>query len=50
MTNSFLLAPDVAEVFSNAEAVNEALRVLINIANAKIKGQHNSEQGRSLAC
>ncbi len=31
-TNLLLLDPDVAEAFPNAEAVNEALRLLIQIA------------------
>ena len=31
-TNLVLLSPDVAEVFSSEEAVNEALRSLINLA------------------
>jgi hypothetical protein len=31
-TNVVLLAPDVAKVFKNAEAVNNALRGLIEIA------------------
>jgi hypothetical protein len=31
-TNLVLLDPDVAEAFPNAEAVNEALRLLIQIA------------------
>jgi hypothetical protein len=31
-TNLVLLSPDVAKVFSTDEAVNEALRSLINIA------------------
>lgn len=31
-TNIVLLSPDVAKVFSTEEAVNEALRSLINIA------------------
>jgi len=30
-----LLAPDVAEVFPNDEAVNEALRLLIRIAKTQ---------------
>ena len=34
-TNLILLEPDVAEVFSTAEAVNEALRLLIKIAQAQ---------------
>ena len=31
-TNLVLLSPDVAKVFSSEEAVNEALRSLINLA------------------
>jgi hypothetical protein len=31
------LAPDVAEVFSDDQAVNEALRLLIKIARTEIK-------------
>jgi hypothetical protein len=31
-TNLILLAPDVAKVFKNAEAVNSALRSLIEVA------------------
>lgn len=31
-TNIVMLAPDVAEVFSDSESVNEALRALIRIA------------------
>jgi hypothetical protein len=31
-TNVIVLAPDVAAAFPNDEAVNEALRLLINIA------------------
>ncbi len=31
-TNLILLDPDVAQAFPNAEAVNEALRLLIQIA------------------
>ena len=34
-TNVVLLDPDVAEVFSNATAVNEALRLLVTVADAK---------------
>jgi len=36
-TNLVLLAPDVAEVFPNDEAVNEALRLLMKIAKAQVK-------------
>lgn len=32
-TNLILLAPDVAEVFSTEEAVNEALRLVIKLKN-----------------
>ena len=34
------LAPDVATVFRNAEAVNEALRLLIKIAQTTSPSQH----------
>ncbi len=33
-TNLVLLEPDVAKVFSNARAVNDALRLLMNVAKA----------------
>ena len=36
-TNLVLLAPDVARVFPNDEAVNEALRLLIKIANTQVE-------------
>lgn len=32
-TNLVLLAPDVASAFPNAEAVNEALRMVMQLAN-----------------
>jgi hypothetical protein len=35
-TNLVLLSPDVAKVFSTEEAVNEALRSLINLAEKSI--------------
>ncbi len=35
-TNLILLAPDVAEVFKDNESVNEALRLLIKIAERKV--------------
>jgi hypothetical protein len=35
-TNLVLLSPDVAKVFSSDEAVNEALRSLINLAEKSI--------------
>lgn len=36
-TNLVLLEKDVAEVFSDAKSVNEALRTLIRITKAKAK-------------
>ncbi len=35
-TNIVLLEPDVAKVFSNAEEVNNALRVLIKVAKKQL--------------
>ena len=35
-TNVILLQPDVAEVFSSAEAVNTALRSLMNVAQKSV--------------
>ena len=35
-TNVVLLDPDVAEVFRDAAAVNEALRLLVSVADAKV--------------
>ena len=35
-TNVVLLEPDVAEVFQDSETVNQALRVLINIAKNRV--------------
>jgi hypothetical protein len=37
-TNVILLDPDVAEVFRDATAVNEALRLLVSIARARVAG------------
>jgi len=34
-TNVVLLDPDVADVFPNAKAVNDALRMLVAVADAK---------------
>jgi len=36
-SNVVLLDPDIAEVFPNAKAVNDALRVLVNVARAKVR-------------
>ena len=35
-TNVVLLEPDVAEVFRDSESVNQALRVLIEIAKSQV--------------
>ena len=35
-TNIVLLDPDVAEVFRDAAAVNDALRLLVSVAEAKV--------------
>lgn len=35
-TNLVLLEPDIAEVFRDSESVNQALRVLINIAKNQV--------------
>lgn len=35
-SNIVVLAPDVAEAFPNAEAVNNALRALVNIARQNV--------------
>ena len=43
-TNIVLLSPDVAKVFSSEEAVNEALRSLINLAE-KSTGRTNRSTG-----
>jgi hypothetical protein len=36
-TNLVLLDPDVADAFPSAKAVNEALRVLVNVASKKVR-------------
>ncbi len=36
-TNLVLLSPDVAAAFPDAESVNEALRVLVQVANRGVK-------------
>lgn len=35
-SNVVVLAPDVAEAFPNAEAVNNALRALVNVARQNV--------------
>ncbi|MBM4038464.1 MAG: hypothetical protein FJ290_08115 [Planctomycetes bacterium] len=41
-TNLALLAPDVAKAFPNDEAVNDALRVLIKVAQTQAKPRLSS--------
>ena len=36
-TNLVLLDPDIADAFPNAKAVNEALRVLVNVASTRVR-------------
>jgi hypothetical protein len=36
-SNVILLDPDIAEAFPNAKAVNDALRVLVSVARAKVR-------------
>jgi hypothetical protein len=36
-TNLVLLDPDIAEAFPNAKAVNDALRVLVNVASTRVR-------------
>ena len=36
-SNVVVLAPDVAEVFPNADAVNQALRQLIEVARSSVQ-------------
>ena len=38
-TNVVVLAPDVAEAFPNSDRVNEALRILVQIAESTRKGK-----------
>ena len=43
-TNVVLLDPDVAEVFRDAAAVNDALRLLVSVAEAKVSSLHPSTE------
>ena len=36
-TNLVLLDPDIAAAFPNAKAVNDALRVLVNVASTRVR-------------
>ena len=42
-TNLVLLDPDVADAFPDAKAVNEALRVLVNVAGKRIRGRRRGK-------
>ena len=46
-TNLVLLSPDVAEVFSDEESVNEVLRVLIKAARKLINRTERSQETES---
>jgi len=39
-TNVVLLSPDVAQYFPDDQAVNAALRSLVDIAKAQVRGVH----------
>jgi len=39
-SNLVLLEPDIAQVFRTAEAVNQALRMLIQLAKAQVTPSH----------
>jgi hypothetical protein len=43
-TNLVLLDPDVAQAFPNAEAVNEALRLVIQIARIQVRTGVEAEE------
>lgn len=39
-SNLVLLEPDIAQIFRTAEAVNQALRMLIQLAKAQVTPSH----------
>jgi len=41
-TNLVLLDPDIAKVFSNDKAVNEALRLVIELSKVSEQGKHSA--------
>ena len=43
-TNLVLLAPDVAEAFPTAEAVNETLRLVLQLAELRSKRRRSSKR------
>jgi len=44
-TNLVLLAPDVAEAFPTAEAVNETLRLVLQLAQVRHRRRKSSKRG-----
>ena len=42
-TNLVLLDPDVADAFPDAKAVNEALRVLVNVVGKRVRGRRRGK-------
>ena len=48
-TNVVLLDPDVAEVFRDAAAVNDALRLLVSLAEAKATQRKRGSRKRGAA-
>ena len=48
-TNVVLLDPDVAEVFRDAAAVNDALRLLVSVAEAKVANLRRRRGGQRRA-
>ena len=48
-TNIVLLDPDVAEVFRDAASVNDALRLLVSVAEAKVPSQQKRKGGQRRA-
>jgi hypothetical protein len=44
-TNVVLLDPDVVEVFRDSESVNQALRLLIDIAKNQLNHSHSGDPG-----
>ena len=44
-TNLVLLDPDIADAFRDAKAVNDALRVLVKVAGARVQRSRRSTRG-----
>ena len=44
-TNLVLLDPDVADAFPTAKDMNEALRVLVNVASKRVRRPRRGKQG-----